>query len=201
MIAANWQIGDLLSERIAAPCLGQVSKSPDELIMYLTELHRAMPGRFCANYTLDRFLNERADHLRGFNQLPASINRRLVRLPPLSFVEQACHNDLNEWNILVTKGTADRWITLDWEWAGNFSRLFDAINLALFCGFSTREAQEVASGCGYLDESRYGRFEAMAERYWLREYCFAATEAAEGRDSEFIQMQLNACLTALSDLD
>ena len=201
LIACNWQTGDLLTERIAAPCLAETSKTPDELTTYLTRLHQIMPERLCVSYQLDAFISEKVKELRGHRVLPGSIDQRVRRLRPMGCVEEACHNDLNAWNILVSHGDPKAWVTLDWEWAGNFTRLFDAVNLSLFYGLNTLQAHEVADGCGYLDESRYGPFELVVERYWLREYCFAAGEVAAGRDSEYVQEQLQTCLRALADLD
>ena len=201
LIASNWQTGDLLTEHIPAPCLAETRKSPDELATYLARLHQIMPKQLCVGYQFDCFVREKVNVLRGARVLPDAIDQRIRRISPIGYVEEACHNDLNAWNILVTSGDPKSWVTLDWEWAGNFTRLFDAINLSLFYGLSTEQASEVAERCGYLDESRYGRFELLVERYWLREYCFAAGEVAAGRDSEFIQEQLDTCLTTLADLD
>lgn len=200
LIACNWQTGDLLSERIRAPCLAETLKTPDDLAVYLSALHQTMPARLCANYRLDSFLAEKATTLQSARLLPGAIDQRLRRLPCLTYVEESCHNDLNSWNILVTEKSPKAWITLDWEWAGNFTRLFDAVNLSLFFGLSIEQAHHVADACGYLDEARYGPFELLVERYWLREYCFAAGEVCEGRDSELIQEQLDTCLSALTQL-
>ena len=92
------------------------------------------------------------------------------------------------------------WIAVDWEWAGNGSRLLDAVNLTLFLGFSSEDAYRLSARCGYLDAQKYGHFEQMVERYWLREYSFATSEIAAHRDSPFLQEQVDKCLSALAEI-
>lgn len=197
LVAADWQSGDLLSERIPAPSLGQVSASTEQLAEFLRCLHAALPQRVCTSYRLDDFLKQTATKLRSTGLLKKTIEHRLAALPSISFVSEACHNDLNAWNILISEESPSRWIAVDWEWTGNYSRLFDAVNLALFFRLKISDARELARLCGYLDESRYGPFEAMVERYWLREYLFAAWEVAKGHRSAFLDAQLKLTSSAL----
>lgn len=198
LVAADWRGGDLLSKRVPAPCLGEVSPSIGQLAEFLRSLHVDMPQRLSNDYRLDEFLQDKAIKLRAKGLLEKSIERRLAQLPAIHFVSEACHNDLNAWNILVSGNNPARWIALDWEWAGNYSRLFDAVNLALFFRRQVSDAREVARLCGYLDQSRYGPFEAMVERYWLREHLFAAWEVATGKYSPFLEEQLKLTASALA---
>ncbi|MCY4198302.1 MAG: phosphotransferase [Gammaproteobacteria bacterium] len=195
LIAADWRCGDLLTARIECPCLAETKPTLDDLGEFLTTLHAALPERLCRDYPLDRIM-------RSADGLPVWIARRVNRLQALDHVQESCHNDLNSWNILVHGDTVREWMALDWEWAGNGSRLFDAVNLALFLGFDIDDAERLAVRCGYMDTARYGPFELMVERYWLREYCFAAShlKTASNAQSTYLQAQLDTCLSALKCL-
>ena len=201
LVAADWRLGDLLTLHVPAKSLSHASPTPDKLAEFLTTLHESLPRRCCADYKLDEYLYATAKSLKAMGALPNAINARIDRLPSLDFVSEACHNDLNSWNILIPDHEPASWIALDWEWAGNHSRLFDALNLALFLGLDVSAAHQVASLCGYLDESRYGRFELMVERYWLREYLFAAMEVCRGRESPYLTEQLALTRSSLEALD
>jgi aminoglycoside phosphotransferase (APT) family kinase protein len=53
------------------------------------------------------------------------------------------HNDLNPWNVIV-RGAAPRdWCTLDWEWCGDHTPLFDAVALCEGLDLSEAATREV----------------------------------------------------------
>ena len=200
LVAADWRLGDLLTLHVPAMDLAQTSATPDKLAEFLRSLHETLPSRLCADYELDEYLCATAQSLSAMGALPDAIKARIDRLPSLEFVSEACHNDLNSWNILVPDLDPESWVALDWEWAGNHSRLFDAVNLALFLRLDISATHRVAHLCGYLNESRYGRFELIVERYWLREYLFAAMEVCRGRESPYLAEQLAVARSSLEAL-
>lgn len=109
----------------------------------------------------------------------------------------ACHNDLNPWNVIVSR-TGD-WVTLDWQSVGLNDPLFDLVTLHQ--GLSLPDATLPAL-CEELLERPVAseRVERVLTAFWLREHAWAFASAQLGNRRQEILDQLALSLDRLASL-
>ena len=107
-------------------------------------------------------------------------------LPPLDSLQlyQACHNDLNPWNIIVTE---DGWRAIDWEFVGLNDPLFDLVALHQGLELSASGLMELSHQLiGHADPDRLSK---VLKAFWYREWAWADFQMRAGNLREEIVAQ------------
>jgi len=199
-VAYDATTGALLTVWIDAPLLAETQSSPAELVSYLVDLHRRLPGterRYNLPARVDRWLAQA--HLEG--PQGHAVTRARNRLSRHGVPAQTTHNDLNPWNILCADGG---WRTLDWEWVGSNDPFFDLVTLGLGVKLDEPALQEMAHQ--YADSTRLAagtvadRLNHAVCAFWLREYAWAEHELRTGNRRPEVLTQRDQALTELCQL-
>ena len=149
--------------------------SAEALGQYLASLHGALTESVAGN---------------DLPQIPIYPVHELVektypeqKLPALQ-PQTLCHNDLNPWNITLTK---DGWQTLDWEFLGMNDPLFDVI--ALWAGLEcTVDLSQLLVKAGHPNVASE-HLHSVQLSFWWREFWWAETALTNGHNRPEIRDQ------------
>tara|TARA_B110000971_G_scaffold221152_1_gene267119 strand:+ start:1288 stop:2109 length:822 start_codon:yes stop_codon:yes gene_type:complete len=150
-----------------------------------------LDGRILAEVYLDNFAEQDLlDYVKDLHLLLPSIEREynMFELAALYAVDtsalprrdsmqlyQACHNDLNPWNIIVTE---QGWRTIDWEFVGLNDPLFDLVALHQGLELPASGLLDLSFQLiGYADPSRLLR---VQKTFWYREWAWADFQMRAG---------------------
>ena len=194
VVAYDSTRGHLLTRWIAGDVVANAPMSVDEAAAYLASLHSALPlglrrYRYAAEIGAFFATAQRSGVLHSD---VATVFERL-RWRPSTLC--GCHNDLNPWNIIRTRGDAMRFRTLDWESAGDNDPLFDLAGLALGADWNLGDA--LACLDAYCERTRIALPKAAREArlrdtlraYQIREYAWAVAQLATGNVRDEIREQ------------
>ena len=121
----------------------------------------------------------------------------VVRNPPPELLI-SCHNDLNPWNVIVTR---DGWVTLDWEFVGGNDPLFDLVSLHQGLALTHETLRPFALAyLGTEPESFEQRLHSVQMAYWSRELGWAHFQIEQGNQRPEIYEQLRSSEAALESL-
>ena len=184
LLAYDADAGHMLTRWVDGTLLVHKQFNPNEASRYLNELHETIPVgisvhdpvlRSKQQFESSGTKNVLYDYLIDMNWEP----RRIC----------GCHNDLNPYNIIRAH---DRFVTLDWEFAGDNEPLFDAVNLCYGLDFSDEEFEQCVSG---LVDTEVDQEFLRSTRllFQIREHSWALDQIARGNDREEIQRQARDC--------
>ncbi len=188
-VALDVASGIMISPWVEGPLLVDAwhTLGLDDLAAYLADLHARLPDP------------QRRYEVPGICRA-LSATAGAPPPAPADSPREACHNDLNPWNIVIGERG---WITLDWEFAGSNDPLFDLVNLHQGLALENRALPELADL--YFAQRGRPRPAALQQRlqwayqaFWQRELCWAEYQLARGNNRDEIQQQL---LDARSALD
>ena len=108
---------------------------------------------------------------------------------------QACHNDLNPWNIIVTE---HGWRTIDWEFVGLNDPLFDLV--ALHQGLELPDAGLVNLSAQLIGHTDVDRLSRVQKTFWYREWAWAEFQMRAGNLREEIISQHKLSQAKLAEL-
>jgi aminoglycoside phosphotransferase (APT) family kinase protein len=170
--------GHLLTRFVEGPLLVDTPVDPASIAAYVAALHgRLRP--FGWTHPLPALIHGWLSMARGAGaSIPQAWYDALdsLRTPARP---APSHNDLNPWNVIV-RGAAPRdWCTLDWEWCGDHTPLFDAVALCEGLDLPEAATREVLDRYRRLrDAERVDAvtLDEMRLRFHLREgaWAFAA---------------------------
>ncbi|MDG2277383.1 MAG: phosphotransferase [Pseudomonadales bacterium] len=177
---SQWVEGTLLVDWWA-------SREPAQLVTFLADLHSQLPD---AHRTYDLEALVAAYGVNDF--MPMRTNGAVT----------TCHNDLNPWNIIVTK---KGWVTLDWEFVGRNDPIFDLVGLHQGLGLPEHELVPLSRSYlhmrgPYFEENLEVRLAACLHNYWLREYAWAVDQLLRGNERIEVSNQRHTALKKLRTL-
>lgn len=179
-LVLDYSSGQMISPWVEGKLLIDVfeeTHSTDDLVSYLRRLHPALP-KVNRRYHVPSLLPEFIKAVEWEKSILAPIIRMLLEdaLEPFEFAtQQTCHNDLNPWNIIVTRS---HWVTLDWEFVGQNDPLFDVVGLHQGLGLNVDSLPSLANACvrGYHPQSLSRAF----GHFWIREWAWARFQLTRG---------------------
>ncbi|MFW6093111.1 MAG: phosphotransferase [Pseudomonadota bacterium] len=181
MVAFDTGSGDMICRWVPGALLADLAPDAATLADYLAKLHHNLPHleRIYDPVAQARAHLEAAAAPAWLETLAARTRWAPPRLEP-------CHNDLNPWNVIRTP--EQRWVTLDWEWAGHNDPVFDLVNLHQGTRLADTALPEMAARYAGEDVAE-ARLEACITALWLRETTWALAEVAGGNDRPEIREQ------------
>lgn len=178
--------------------------NPDDLLNYLTKLHRALPVTY-RQYHVPSLLSDLVGDEIPPNAITAACfmedGTNTDQVSPIRLT--SCHNDLNPWNILVTESG---WITLDWEFAGTNDPLFDLVCLHQGLNLSDKLLPEMAAALvssvipDLIPDIELPRLNTALEHFWLREWAWATFQQRSGNTRSEVAEQIATATGKLNNL-
>ncbi len=120
------------------------------------------------------------------------------RIPPKPGVLGPAHNDLNPWNVIITP---DRWVALDWEFAGLNDPLFDLVSLHQGLELPVSDLEELSLRFLGNSEAVSERLEPTLRLFWLRELGWAKYQVELGNEREEVVDQVKTATDMLQALN
>ena len=171
VMVTAWVDGELLVDVFAD------GFSESDLLAYLHSLHSALPAvaeRYCVPTLLPAFAEPDAQSQTLLGSLSPALMQPLQPAQSIT-----CHNDLNPWNILVTR---HGWVTLDWEFVGQNDGLFDLVSLHQGLGLDVDSLPGLASHWArdWAPDYTSERLTRAFGHFWLREWAWATFQMNAG---------------------
>ncbi len=184
-IALDVKSGAMISPMLEGKILAEVyldNFAEQDLLDHVQKLHLEMP-------VIDR----------EYNMLKLAklykVDTAGLPLPDSLQMYQACHNDLNPWNIIVTE---QGWRTLDWEFVGLNDPLFDLV--ALHQGLELAASGLVDLSVELIGHADPLRLLKVQQSFWYREWAWADFQIRAGNMREEIVAQHKVSRAKLAEL-
>ena len=193
VVAVDLPSGHLLTRWIDGTLLADSTVAPETAATYLQALHAEIP-QGVRHYDPREAIRR---DLAGADTVAPVAVTALDRLDWTPADLRGCHNDLNPWNVLHTKGG---WRTLDWEFAGDNDPLFDVVCLGRGLGYDDAGMERLAAT--YYDSAAVSPLRVLETRilFELREYAWAVRQIALGNDRAEIRAQADTAERVLGTL-
>jgi len=187
--------GHLLSRYVDGDLLIERGADIAELAAYLSALHSRL-SPFGWEHPIDHLINGWFEAAAGAGYRVEPVWRNAVAGLPSPAAVEACHNDLNPWNVIVRGGGEFDWCTLDWEWCGDNDPFFDVVALARGLGLPLVAEDELIGRYAVLTGRQRPSTDAevaLRTRFHLRELAWAlATMALRGESAELTAQVRNS---------
>jgi aminoglycoside phosphotransferase (APT) family kinase protein len=195
--------GHMLTRFVPGIHLDRAQTSPTALAQLLVRIQREL-GRLTRDYRLGVLLEEYAHAARARgSSVPAVAEHALEQLRGQPNDPVACHNDLNPWNVIVADEDPQRWVMLDWEFAGMGDPWFELIVLSAGLALDRTSEQNVIAEYASLSGRRRpsaAEWTSITRAFVLREFLWAHLQLAIGNRREEVAAQHRTMLARLSAL-
>lgn len=171
--------GDMITEYVEGRLLVESPIDPITAALYMQELHRYIP-KYIRPYSVHLKINSYLVNGKLDDPI-ADIYEKLDWQPKWL---TACHNDLNDWNVLKTD---DGFCTLDWESAGENDPIFDIVGLCY--GLEYSDEQFDTCIWAYQPNVNWEHVRRTRIVYQVREHAWALDRIWQGSTHEGILSQ------------
>ena len=189
VMVTHWVEGELLVDYAATQNQKQLL---EQIGQYAHRLHQMLPQTdrvYSVAALIKDYAPEHAQAVSLAEKIQSDITSDLAEEEHLPFALslQSCHNDLNPWNIVVT---ASGWITLDWEFYGRNTALFDIVTLHQGLGLAQSDMGPLLQSYSPGVTVPQSEIDLAMITFWLREWAWAHYQLRIGNDrTEIVEQE------------